>query len=387
MKKSAIIVVLSLALLAGGCGGSSSDKFSTRARSVLSTLSLNQKIGQMFIIHPVSVRTDLSVDVLYRMMASGEKIPEEQAITDQTRRAMSLYPAGGFLLNTANIASPTQLKQFTSDLKGVCLLPPFIAIDEEGGRVARLGNHPSFDLPNPGPMQDIGSTGDTELAHAAGSTIGSYIREYGFNLDFAPVADVNTNPNNIVIGTRSFGSDPELVSQMVSAFLGGLHEHQVFGTIKHFPGHGDTTNDTHSGYVAVYKTWEELLSAEIIPFRDNLSNTDLVMTAHITMKNVTSEDVPATLSRVVLTDKLRGELGYDGVIITDSMGMGAILNDYPSGEAAVRAIEAGADIILTPRDYAESFNAVLEAVRTGRITQSRINESVLRILKLKYREW
>ncbi len=137
----------------------------------------------------------------------------------------------------------------------------------------------------------------------------------------------------------------------------------------------------------MYKTWEELLSAEIIPFRDNLGDTDLVMTAHITMKNVTSEDVPATLSRVVLTDKLRGELGYDGVIITDSMGMGAILNDYPSGEAAVRAIEAGADIILTPRDYAESFNAVLEAVRTGRITQARINESVLRILKLKYREW
>ncbi len=387
MKKSAIIVVLTLALLAGGCGGDSSDRFSTRARSVLSTLSMNQKIGQMFIIHPVSVRTDLSVDVLYRMMASGEKIVEEQAITDQTRRAMSQYPAGGFLLKTANIASPTQLKQFTADLKGVCAIPPFIAVDEEGGRVARLGNHPSFDVANPGPMQDIGSTGDTELAHAAGSTIGSYIREYGFNLDFAPVADVNTNPDNIVIGTRSFGSDPELVSQMVSAFLGGLHEHQVFGTIKHFPGHGDTTNDTHSSYVAVYKTWEELLSAEIIPFRDNLGDTDLVMTAHITMKNVTSEDVPATLSRVVLTDKLRGELGYDGVIITDSMGMGAILNDYPSGEAAVRAIEAGADIILTPRDYAESFNAVLEAVRTGRITQARINESVLRILKLKYREW
>ena len=387
MKKSAIITVLTLVILSVGCGGGSSDKYSTRARSVLSTLSLNQKVGQLFIIHPVSVRTDLSVDVLYQMLASGEKIPEEQAITDQTRRAMSLYPAGGFLLNTANIASPTQLKQFTADLKGVCALPPFIAVDEEGGRVARLANHPSFDLPNPGPMQDIGSTGDTELAHAAGSAIGKYIREYGFNLDFAPVADVNTNPDNIVIGTRAFGSDPELVSRMVSAFLGGLHEQQVFGTIKHFPGHGDTTNDTHTGYVAVYKTWDELLSAEIIPFRDNLGKTDLVMTAHITMRNVTSEDVPATLSRVVLTDKLRNELGYDGVIITDSMSMGAILNDYPSGEAAVRAIEAGADIVLTPYDYAESFNAVLEAVQTGRISEARINDSVLRILKLKYREW
>ena len=387
MKKSAIITVLTLVILSAGCGGGSSDKYSTRARSVLSTLSLNQKVGQLFIIHPVSVRTDLSVDVLYQMLASGEKIPEEQAITDQTRRAMSLYPAGGFLLNTANIASPTQLKQFTADLKGVCALPPFIAVDEEGGRVARLANHPSFDLPNPGLMQDIGSTGDTELAHAAGSAIGKYIREYGFNLDFAPVADVNTNPDNIVIGTRAFGSDPELVSRMVSAFLGGLHEQQVFGTIKHFPGHGDTTNDTHTGYVAVYKTWDELLSAEIIPFRDNLGKTDLVMTAHITMRNVTSEDVPATLSRVVLTDKLRNELGYDGVIITDSMSMGAILNDYPSGEAAVRAIEAGADIVLTPYDYAESFKAVLEAVQTGRISEARINDSVLRILKLKYREW
>ena len=387
MKKSIIITVLILALLTGGCGGDSSDRFSTRARSVLSTLSLNQKIGQLFIIHPVSVRTDISVDVLYRLLASGEKIPEEQAITDQTRRAMSQYPAGGFLLNTANIASPAQLKQFTADLKEVCAVPPFIAIDEEGGRVSRLGNHPSFDVPKPDAMQDIGSTGDTELAYDAGSTIGKYIREYGFNLDFAPVADVNTNPDNIVIGTRAFGSDPELVSRMVSAFLDGLHKQQVFGTIKHFPGHGDTTNDTHTGYVAVYKTWEELLEAEIIPFRDNLGKTDLVMTAHITMKNVTSEDVPATLSHEIITGKLRKELGYDGVVITDAMNMGAILNDYPSGEAAVRAIEAGADIILTPHDYAESFNAVLEAVRSGRISQARINESVLRILKLKYREW
>ena len=250
-----------------------------------------------------------------------------------------------------------------------------------------MGNHPSFDVPKPDAMQDIGSTGDTELAYDAGSTIGKYIREYGFNLDFAPVADVNTNPDNIVIGTRAFGSDPELVSRMVSAFLDGLHKQQVFGTIKHFPGHGDTTNDTHTGYVAVYKTWEELLEAEIIPFRDNLGKTDLVMTAHITMKNVTSEDVPATLSHEIITGKLRKELGYDGVVITDAMNMGAILNDYPSGEAAVRAIEAGADIILTPHDYAESFNAVLEAVRSGRISQARINESVLRILKLKYREW
>ena len=171
---------------------------------------------------------------------------------------------------------------------------------------------------------------------------------------------------------------------MVSAYLDGLHSKKVLGTIKHFPGHGDTVNDTHSGYVAVNKTWPELLKLELIPFIENFAKTDLIMTAHITMKNVTSDDLPATLSKAIMTDKLRGELGYDGVVITDSMEMGAILKNYPNGEAVIMAIEAGVDIILLPYDYCEAFDAVVKAVQDGRISESRINESVRRILRLKY---
>ncbi|MBR0257299.1 MAG: DUF3459 domain-containing protein, partial [Synergistaceae bacterium] len=215
------------------------------------------------------------------------------------------------------------------------------------------------------------------------SNIASYLKDYGFNLDFAPVADVNTNPENIVIGDRAFSDNPATVSKLVGEFLDGLHTHNIAGCIKHFPGHGDTKGDTHKGYVSVFKTWDELLRAEIIPFRDNLKKTDTVMTAHITMKNITHDDLPASLSYEIVTGKLRNELGYDGVIITDAFNMGAVADNYRSSEAAILAIEAGNDIVLMPHDYREAFAGVLEAVESGRISEARINESVERIARLK----
>ena len=201
-------------------------------------------------------------------------------------------------------------------------------------------------------------------------------------MNFAPVADINTNPENIVIGNRAFGAKPDLVSKMVSAYLDGLHSQGIAGTIKHFPGHGDTKNDPHSESVEIYKTWDELLKAELIPFKNNFGKTDSVMTAHITLKNVNG-DLPATLSKEIITGKLRNELGYDGIIITDALMMGAIKDNYSSGEAAVLAIEAGNDILLMPYDYVEAFEALVEAVESGRISEERLDESVSKILKLK----
>ena len=194
---------------------------------------------------------------------------------------------------------------------------------------------------------------------------------------------MNTNPENIVIGDRAFGSDPEHVSRMVSGYLDGLHSQGIAGSIKHFPGHGDTKNDTHEGSVYVLKTWEELMKCELVPFIDNLKKTDSVMIAHIVMKNVTHDGLPATLSRELVTGKLRGELGYDGVVIVDALMMKAISNNYTSAEAAVLALEAGCDILLMPYDYREAFDGVMEAVKSGRITEARIDESVNRITKLK----
>ena len=376
-----LVVLLGLfaVLTSGGCGGSSSSV--SENERMLQAMSLEQKVGQMFIIRPEHLYTELPAEEIHNHLTSFDT-----ELNDVMREALKTYHLGGFAIFKRNIQSPEQLRKFTADLDAESDIPPFIAVDEEGGIVARLGNHASFDVPKPDTMQSIGDTGDPQNAYDAGYTIGGYIKDYGFNLDFAPVADVNTNPDNIVIGTRAFGSDPELVSEMVSAYLDGLHAQGIMGTIKHFPGHGDTTNNTHTGYVAVYKTWEELLQCELIPFIDNLSKTDLIMTAHITLTNITSDDLPATLSHELLTDKLRGELGYNGVLITDSMEMGAINNTYPSGEASVMAVEAGNDIILLPYDYRESISAVIEAVNSGRISEERINESVRRILALKFRE-
>lgn len=382
----AILILLAVIIISGGCGGSSGSRVSeSEIDAMIDSMTLREKVGQLFMIRPESLYNNITVDELWQKIASNDADiqPVLTTLTDDMKAALVDYPAGGFAIFNQNIKSTSQLKQLIMDLKASSVIMPLIAIDEEGGRVSRLANNPEFGLDNVGPMQEIGDTGDTRNAYNAAAYIAGYLSDYGFNLDFAPVADINTNPENIVIGSRAFGTTPELVSSMVSAYLEGLHSQNILGTIKHFPGHGDTVNDTHSGYVAVTKTWPELLELELIPFIENFANTDLIMTAHITMKNVTSDDLPATLSKAVLTGKLRDELGYDGLIITDSMEMGAIIKNYPNGEAAVKAIEAGVDIVLLAYDYCEAFDAVIKAVEDGRIPESRINESLRRILTVK----
>jgi beta-N-acetylhexosaminidase len=234
-------------------------------------------------------------------------------------------------------------------------------------------------------MGKIGQSKSLEAARSAGFTIGSYLKEYGFNLDFAPDADVYSNPANKVIGTRSFGSDPDLVSLMVRWCIDGFHDAGMGTTIKHFPGHGDTKGDTHSGYVAVTKTWEELEKTELVPFADNLKTADAIMVAHITLKNALTDGLPASLSRELIQGKLRDEMGYQGLVITDALEMGAIKKNFQGNDAVLKAIEAGNDIILMPADYKSAVDAVVSAVSDGKISEERIDESVLRILRYKLR--
>ncbi|MBQ3652910.1 MAG: alpha,alpha-phosphotrehalase [Synergistaceae bacterium] len=342
-------------------------------------MTLREKVGQLFIIRPDQLDTRIASGQVHDSKAD---VKGTTAVNRVMLETLKKYPAGGFILFRKNIDSPTQLKAFTKSLKDSCGIVPFMAIDEEGGRVARIASHKAFKVRKFKSMKAIGKSGQVR---ETASYIASYLKEYGFNLNFAPVADINTNPKNIVIGDRAFGSNPQAVSRMVGEYLDGLHEHGILGSIKHFPGHGDTTKDTHKGYVAVNKTWTQLLKAEIIPFRDNLKKADTVMIAHITMKKVTRDGLPATLSRTIITDKLRKELGYDGVVITDALNMGAINDNYTSSEAAVLAIEAGCDILLMPYDYREAFDGVIRAVESGRISEARIDESVKRIMKLKER--
>ena len=197
------------------------------------------------------------------------------------------------------------------------------------------------------------------------------------------MADCFTNPANQVIGDRSFGSDPKTVAKMVSSCIKGFHSKGIMTSIKHFPGHGDTSNDTHTGTVVTYSSWDELKERELVPFIKNFDKTDMIMVSHIVCKGVREDIAPATLSKTMITEKLRGELRYDGVVITDAMEMGAIANVYTPADSTVRAIKAGCDIILCPSDIKAAKQGILDAIQSGELTEERIDESVLRIIRLK----
>ena len=350
----------------------------SKAEILLSGMSLEAKVGQLFLIRPDSLDPSLTPDQVHATSSYGRTGTSESML-----ETLQKYPAGGIVFFGKNLTGPDSLYSYMQSLSSVSDIPLLFAVDEEGGSVSRIAQISSFGIENIGYMANIGAIGDTSKAYSAGKYIGDYLSSYGFKLDFAPVADINTNPNNIVIGKRAFGSDPALVSSMVSSFLDGLHNKGIMGCIKHFPGHGDTTADTHEDYVSVTKTWEQLEEAELIPFIDNFDNTDMIMIAHLTLPKITSDGLPATLSKELVTGKLRNELGYDGLIITDALAMGAIAKNYSSSEAAILAFDAGIDILLMPFDYEEAFNGIVDAVKSGRITEDRLNESVLRILNIK----
>lgn len=339
-----------------------------RVTEQLKNMSLEQKVGQLFIVSP---------EALCNQKAYVTEFSQE------ILNGLNKYNPSGVIFFAGNILNPAQLNAFTQCFKNANGIPLFISIDEEGGRVARIANNENFDVKTFVSMESVGKTDNTENAFEAGAAIGEYLNKYSFNLNFAPVADVNTNPQNKVIGSRAFGSNPSAVSKMVNSCIDGFHSKGIMTCIKHFPGHGDTKGDTHTGYVSVTKSWQEIKSSELIPFINALDKTDMIMASHITAVNVTNDSLPASLSYQMLTNKLREELGYKGVIITDSLQMGAIKKNYTSAEASLKAFKAGADILLMPENFEESYNAILDAVRRNEISENRLNQSVQRILILK----
>ena len=344
----------------------------------LKNMTLKEKIGQMFYVRLESLDTTIH----WKTYADLQENPMHD-LNKTIRDVNAKYPIGGLILYAWNIKDKPQLAKLISDIRALNG-KPLLCIDEEGGRIARIAKNENFDVEVIGPMADIGKTGDPKNAYHAGNVIGTYLTKYGFDIDFAPVADVNTNPDNIIIGDRAFSDKPEVAAPMVVSYLQGLKDAGVTGCVKHFPGHGDTKTDTHFGYASTQKTWAEMLQCEMVTFKAGIDwGCQLIMTAHIGTPNVTGSDVPATMSSVILQDKLRGELGYQNIIITDGMEMGAITTQYTSEEAAVNSIKAGVDIILGPKNFVPAFEAVLKAVEKGTITEERINQSVRRILKMK----
>ena len=344
----------------------------------METMTLREKVGQLFMVQPDALEGRFGPAELEGKSSTGAT-----RVSDEMREEYAQYPCGGFALFRKNILSASQLHTFTDRLHSLGEIAPMLGIDEEGGRIARIANA-NLGVKKFPTMGQIAASGDESKAFELGQTIGAYLKAYGFDVDVAPVADVNTNPRNPVIGDRAFGDDPYIAAGMVRRVIEGLHSGGTASCIKHFPGHGDTGTDTHTGYAETKKTWEEISNCEMIPFRAGIAaGTDFVMTAHIAAPNVTGSDEPSTMSYTILTEKLRRELGFEGLIITDALNMGAIREKYSSSGACIQCILAGADVLLMPYDYFEAFDSVVQAVENGIIPESRIDESVYRILKFK----
>lgn len=338
------------------------------------TMTLEQKVCQLFIIRPDALDLTLAQDTINDAKADG--VTE---LTDAMRDALQTYPVGGICQFGKNITDPAQLARFNADLQAASATPLFLAVDEEGGAVARLANHPAFDLPQYESAAAVGAGGDPADARAMGQTIGAYLKEYGFNMDFAPDADVNTNPDNPIIGIRAFSSDAETAAQMAAAAADGLRQNGILPTLKHFPGHGDTAEDSHTALAVTYKTREELETCELLPFAAD-TGLHAVMVGHIAAPNVTGDMTPASLSVELIAMIPDAE---NTLIVTDSLAMDAIAVAYTPGEAAVLAIRAGCDVLLMPNSLPEAYDAVLAAVQNGTISEARLDQSVNKILRYK----
>ena len=341
---------------------------SAEAQAILQDMTLEEKVYQMFMVSPEQLM--------------GTDIYEyDTEFNDVTEAALAAHHEGGVILFGGNILSPEQITDFVAAYQDSSEIGLFIGIDEEGGDITRIASNPEFGVPVFPPMLEIE---DEDAAYNVGNTIGSYIQGYGFNLDFAPVSDVNSNPDNTVIGNRAFSSDPQEAAVMVSAAVRGFNDSGVFCTLKHFPGHGDTIADTHFEAASIPKTYLEMQDCELIPFAAGIeAGADFIMAAHITTPNADPTGLPASLSYFWLTTTLRYDMGFTGIIITDSMTMQAITDNYTPEQAAVAAVYAGNDIILMPQDLEAAVQGIVEAVENGTIPEERIDASVLRILDTK----
>jgi beta-N-acetylhexosaminidase len=359
-------------------------------RSVVSNMTTQQKVAQM--IMPA-----------LRTWGSGDDAVSATTLSDEQKAVLTKYSFGGVIIFGQNIDEAGQTAQLISSMQeanamGGAVSSLLVSIDQEGGYITRLSTGTSM----PGNMA-IAATNDPDNAYLAGDIIGSELSVQGINVDFAPVMDVNNNPSNPIIGVRSFSDDPRIVSQYGARFIEGLHNNHVMVALKHFPGHGDTDTDSHTGLPLIEKTYDQLKNLELIPFTQVASSADFVMTAHIQYPNIetgtytsisTGEEVylPATLSKTILTDILRKDIGFEGVIVTDAMEMDAIASHFDPMDAARLAINAGANMLLIPVDISspddikeldDYINGIVAEIDNGLISMDCVNDSVYRILKAK----
>nr|WP_158887689.1 glycoside hydrolase family 3 protein [Amycolatopsis anabasis] len=355
------------------------------ARQALRGMTLEQKVGQLFV-----------ADVWGKSATEVNDGNQKKYGVGTAAEVVKKYGVGGVIYfnnpGTDNVDDPVQLARFSNGLQRAALgsgthLPLIISTDQEGGRVTRIGA-PATEYPS---NMAIGAGRSTEDARTLAGINGRELRAMGIAQDFAPDADVNSNPLNPVIGSRSFSSDPALTGQLVAAEVNGYQRagratETVSSSAKHFPGHGDAATDSHTGLPVINRSAEQWRAIDLPPFKAAIdAGIDSIMTAHITVPSLDPSGNPATLSKPIMTGLLRDELKYDGVVVTDSLQMEGVRKLHPDSEIPVLAIEAGVDQMLMPPDLGVAIKGVLDAVRGGRITEQRIDQSVQRILKLKWK--
>lgn len=339
----------------------------------IGAMTLEQKVAQLFIVTPEAL-----VEGVSQVTQAG----------DMTREGVTAHPVGGIVYFAQNLLDPEQtttmlanVKQFYADAGNVA---PFIAVDEEGGTVVRVADNEAFGAQDVGDASALGSAGDTEAAKRAAEQIADYLMPLGFNLDFAPVADVVDPLRSDTMRLRSFSSDAAVAADMVRAEVEGFRDKKMLCCAKHFPGIGAAAGDSHEGAITIEATNEELETVDLVPFRAAIeAGVPMIMVGHVSLPNIVGDSTPAPLSSAVVQGMLRDSLGYTGIIVTDSLSMGAITDYYTPAEAAVAALKAGCDIPLMPERLDEAYQGVLSAVQVGELTEERLDESLTRILTAK----
>ncbi|MFH9977991.1 glycoside hydrolase family 3 protein [Streptomyces sp. NPDC017179] len=372
---------ITAALAVTGTGTAHAASYNDKKlRALISRMTLEEKVGQLFVmrVYGHSATDPTQADIDANLKEIGVRTAAE---------LIARYRVGGIIYFAwaNNTQNPHQIADLSNGIQKASLglprgLPLLVATDQEHGIVCRVGKPATL---FPGAMA-VGAGGSSADAHTLGRVSGAELRALGINQDYSPDADVNVNPANPVIGVRSFGADPDAVARLVAAEVKGYQSSKVAATAKHFPGHGDTATDSHYGFPVITHSrelWEKL---DAVPFRAAIkAGIDSIMTAHIQFPALDDSGDPATLSHPILTGILRGELGYDGVVVTDSLGMDGVRTKYGDDRVPVLALKAGVDQLLNPPSLDVAWNAVLNAVRAGELTEARLDESILRVLRLK----
>ncbi|MPZ69682.1 MAG: glycoside hydrolase family 3 protein [Actinobacteria bacterium] len=349
-------------------------------RELLDEMTLEEKVGQMFMVHGFGTSLNDPDPAMIQANQDLYGVDDFEGLIDK-------YHVGGIIYFgfSNNVDSPQQVASLSNEIQTKATgsgagVPMLIAADQEQGLVSRL-LEPFTQFPG---NMAVAATRKTQLARSAARITGNELLAIGINENFAPVADVNMDPANPVIGIRSFGSRAGLVSRFVEAQVKGFHDAGISSTAKHFPGHGDTGTDSHTDLPVIDHNLAELNKIDLPPFQAAIdAGVDAIMTAHILVEALDDSGVPATLSRPILTDLLRKEMGFDGVIVTDALTMEGVRQMFPDDRIPVEAIKAGADLMLMPPEMDESIQGVLDAVAIGEISEQRIDRSVRRILRLK----